>query len=448
MSASVEVKNNTVSFWSQFRNCMFGKRETSVGAEQYQPPPQSSATKPNPTLATVLNLSVGNRSTIQSTPGDHHIKHPVPIISIPASPANSLRKQIKRSNLFDFEIIRVLAQSDGCVLKLAIHKPTGTQVVLKVQCKKLKNTHSIQREAQIMGCLRHPNICLLYNSIDLREEHTMVLEYMSGGDLFDAVEPDVGCPLEEARSYFAQMCNAVYYMHEKNIVHRDLKPENVTLDGKGGVKVIDFGLSICVTSDMRHGVVGTVPYMAPEVIKYYGVKDKEVVEQVDLKAVDVWALGVVLFTLVTGRFPWTQAVKCMSAEYTRYCAGDFSFHPWQTLHPTFITLLQMMLRCDPTQRATVEQIMTFVHEKWQPEVSKPQDALDMAVAKMLTPPISTSSSFASSGSTSPSRQRVTGRHRDSIDLQQPTKPIAVDSKKATTFAAQQRCPVNESTIVV
>ena len=131
----------------------------------------------------------------------------------------------------------------------------------------------------------------------------MVKDFARGGDLFDAIEPEVGLSENKARIYVYQIARGLEFMHSKNLVHRDIKPENIVLaDEKGSsVKIIDFGMTLRSGVHVSR-VCGSIPYTPPEICS----ASDETGFYVD-PSCDVWSLGVLLFCMLTGSFPWEQA---------------------------------------------------------------------------------------------------------------------------------------------
>jgi serine/threonine protein kinase len=161
--------------------------------------------------------------------------------------------------LSDYDLVKIVGESKTATITLAIHRPTQEKVAIKRYQKSERSTH-IYREASIHAKAHHPQIAQLRAFAEGERDIFLVQEYIAGGELFDAVTPDVGCKPEHFRSYALQLCQAVSYLHSKNIAHRDLKPENVMLSGdQKTLKVIDFGLSeYCVDNVKYKQHIGTV----------------------------------------------------------------------------------------------------------------------------------------------------------------------------------------------
>ncbi|CAO2593358.1 Sperm motility kinase [Lemmus lemmus] len=144
--------------------------------------------------------------------------------------------------------------------------------------------------------LNHPYIIKFFHVIDSKDHTYMVLEFTARGYLVTHIEE--GGPLQQrqAQHIFCQIVCAVHYCHDNDIAHRDIKLDNILLDGKGNIKLCDFGLAIRVSSGQRcKGFCGTIEYCAPELFD-----DTEY----DARAVDIWSMAVVLYAMVIARFPF------------------------------------------------------------------------------------------------------------------------------------------------
>ncbi len=196
---------------------------------------------------------------------------------------------------------------DGYVIKRGVGKGGFGEVYFalseggkEVALKLLRNTRD--NEAELRGVaqclnLKHPNLVSLYDlRTDAQGDHWVVMEYVAGEPLNTVINrhPN-GLPTELARQWFIDLCKATAHLHDHGIVHRDLKPGNIFLEN-GTVKVGDYGLSKFIGGSQRTAQtqsVGTVHYMAPEISTgNYG------------KGVDVYAAGIILYEMLTGRVPF------------------------------------------------------------------------------------------------------------------------------------------------
>ncbi|KAF6163893.1 hypothetical protein GIB67_024748 [Kingdonia uniflora] len=176
----------------------------------------------------------------------------------------------------------------------------------------------------------------------------IVLEFITGGELFDKIVNDGRMWEDEARKYFQQLINAVDYCHSRGVYHRDLKPENLLLDMNGNLKVSDFGLSALsqqVRDDgLLHTTCGTPNYVAPEVLNDRGY---------DGTTADLWSCGVILFVLLAGYLPFDDS-NLMNL-YKKISVAEFNCPPWLSLGA--MTLLVRILDPNPMTRITIPEIL-------------------------------------------------------------------------------------------
>lgn len=154
----------------------------------------------------------------------------------------------------------------------------------------------VTREIDILKLIRHPNIIQLFEIIETPKQLFLIMEYVSGGELFDYIVKKQKLKEDEASDFFQQIICGIEYLHELGIVHRDLKPENLLLDHQKQIKLVDFGLSNTYKQgETLKTACGSPCYAAPEMIEgkaYYGSR------------VDVWSTGVILFAMVAGYLPF------------------------------------------------------------------------------------------------------------------------------------------------
>nr|XP_055217610.1 MAP/microtubule affinity-regulating kinase 3 isoform X16 [Gorilla gorilla gorilla] len=221
-------------------------------------------------------------------------------------------------------------------------------VAIKIIDKTQLNPTSLQklfREVRIMKILNHPNIVKLFEVIETEKTLYLIMEYASGGEVFDYLVAHGRMKEKEARSKFRQIVSAVQYCHQKRIVHRDLKAENLLLDADMNIKIADFGFSNEFTVGGKLDTFcGSPPYAAPEL--FQGKK-------YDGPEVDVWSLGVILYTLVSGSLPFDgQNLKELRERVLR---GKYRIPFYMSTDCE--NLLKRFLVLNPIKRGTLEQIM-------------------------------------------------------------------------------------------
>jgi len=299
-----------------------------------------------------------------------------------------VRKQgVSSVEFYDFG--KVLGTGSFAKVREGFHKPTGSRVAVKTYDKaKIKDANQrrrIQQEIRLMEKLNHPRVIRHFEVLETSNRIHLVMECCGGGNLCSYLKRKRRLDEVVARTMLTQILDGLKYMHNLNVVHRDIKLENVLLDQDGSVKLVDFGFSAYVKDKSLKIFCGTPSYMAPEIIKrkeYQG------------KPVDVWSLGVVLYAMVVGRFPFSG--KSYSELYRNVLTGQFKL-PDQ-LSSGVRDLIGKMLVLDPATRWNLNQIethpwltLTALSPKHTPSASKvelvispdPRDDFDESVIKKL-----------------------------------------------------------------
>jgi BR serine/threonine kinase len=248
-----------------------------------------------------------------------------------------------------YSVSRTLGQGASSKVKLAHHSVTGAAVAIKIIRKSMWQQHpelesKAQGEIALMRLADHPHILRLREVLESRNHLYVILEYAEKGELYDLVLSRRGLPEPLALDYFRQILLAVEYLHNLGIVHRDLKAENILLDACDQAKLADFGYARWVGAGLSTTSCGSPHYAAPEVVR--GVA-------YDGKRSDVWSLGVVLFTMLAGHFPFDdESIRNLIHTIKR---GTFQM-------PAFAAdvqdLVRKMLTVDVKQRITIRQIKT------------------------------------------------------------------------------------------
>lgn len=205
---------------------------------------------------------------------------------------------------------KVLGEGFFGSVKVGYHRLSGVPVAIKTLKKQQFLDNGMRyppREVEIMSSLKHPNIFRFFHAISTDTAVYLISELVSGGELFDYASQREHLPESECRVIVRQILSAVAYMHSKGICHRDLKLENILIDAFGVIKIIDFGLGNFFTSGAKLSTFcGSPDYAPPELWRsqpYYG------------PAVDVWAVGVILYILVTGYVPFSQSSHVLEIHY-------------------------------------------------------------------------------------------------------------------------------------
>src|SRR5579864_26706 len=187
-----------------------------------------------------------------------------------------------------------------------LHRDVAVKVVKKEAALDASSSQNLLHEARASSSLSHPNICTIYDVGETDGELYIVMELVEGKSLH-AMSSGAGLPAESVLRYAVQIAAALARAHDRGIIHRDLKSSNIVVTPDGLVKVLDFGLAKRVggglldaptmsfsTVNSASSVSGTLPYMAPEILRG---------DPADARG-DLWALGVVLYEMASGRLPF------------------------------------------------------------------------------------------------------------------------------------------------
>ncbi|EAY19611.1 protein kinase, putative [Trichomonas vaginalis G3] len=175
----------------------------------------------------------------------------------------------------------------------------------------------------------------------------VIQEYCSGGEMFTKVRTGPNIRESEIIRYSLQIISAINYLHTRNIMHRDIKLENIVLDNNGDAKIIDFGLSEVVNDVNLKTHCGTLIYMAPEMLSQ---------RQFDGKAVDIWAIGICIYAMVTRTFPWKSTTD---EELLHEIIQADIFFP-NFVCPTISELLHGTLVKNPSERAPAAELISII----------------------------------------------------------------------------------------
>ncbi|KAH3678123.1 hypothetical protein WICMUC_001687 [Wickerhamomyces mucosus] len=259
---------------------------------------------------------------------------------------NKLYSQFSSQELKEvgnYTIIKLIGEGSFGKVYLANHKLTHTKVVLKTGAKDDPN---LVREVYYHRQFQHPNITRLYEVVISEGLIWMVLEYCPGKELYDYVLSMGRIPIDEVKKLFAQITIAVYYAHSLNCIHRDLKLENILLDKKRNAKLSDFGFTREYESHkLLDTICGTTVYMAPELIqkdKYNGFR------------VDIWSLGIILYTLLYGEMPFDEDNEMA----TKYKIINSEPNYKDDIPKDAIILIQKLLQKNPGLRPLTLEILS------------------------------------------------------------------------------------------
>ena len=232
---------------------------------------------------------------------------------------------------------------------------------------------------------------LLGVQVDVADEKVyMVMELCQGGELFDRIAECGGLAEDEAKRYFVQILHALAHCHDNRVYHRDLKPENILLDAADNAKVADFGLAAVYrhvagdASYLQHTKVGSVMYAAPEVLRSTAAAGY------DAACADIWSLGVILFSMLSGTLPFTCAAEAKCKRYAAVLQHGIGVMCPEHLSPQVTHLLERLLHPDPRRRTTPQEALRSewvygLDSPWPREVLRaPPDEITAARSWTIT----------------------------------------------------------------
>jgi serine/threonine protein kinase len=234
-------------------------------------------------------------------------------------------------------------------VRAAWHRLTGSKVAIKTYDKsKLKDPAHWKRvhsEIKIMEQVSHPRIARMYEAVETPKRMHLIMECLDGGNLCSYVKAKRRLSEDESRKIFFQVLQSIEHLHMLGVTHRDIKLENVLFADNKDIKLIDFGFStVCQPGKRLKVFCGTPSYMAPEIVRR---------TEYEGKPVDMWSLGILLYALLCGCFPFRA--KSYPDLYRRIARGTFAIP--EELSSSVKDLLRQLLTVDVSQRITASAAM-------------------------------------------------------------------------------------------
>ena len=272
-------------------------------------------------------------------------------------------EELGKKSIGQYKLGKTIGEGTFGKVRIGTHTLTGEKVAIKILEKErvidVSDVERVAREIHILKIIRHPYIIQLYEIIETKKELYLIMEYATGGELYNYIVTNTRLNELEACRIFQQIISGVEYLHKLKIVHRDLKPENLLLNDSKDVKLVDFGLSNTYKKgEQLSSACGSPCYAAPEMIagkKYDGLQ------------ADIWSAGVVLFTLLCGYLPFEN--RDTSILYKKILSGKYEV-------PSFVSdkakdFIKGILTVDPLERSTIEDIRNHSWYKiWQTKVKE------------------------------------------------------------------------------
>lgn len=283
-----------------------------------------------------------------------------------------LAAKFKNSPFFqNYDLIAkegILGDGSFSICRKCIHKKTGVAYAVKIVSRRMDTTQEVQL---LRLCQGHPNVVQFVEAFQ-DEAHTyLVLELLTGGELLERIRRRARFTESEACRIFRRLVSAVHYMHSRGVVHRDLKPENLLFTDSSEVatiKVVDFGFARFKPSDnqLMKTPCFTLNYAAPEVLRQASAGNSSAGYT---ESCDLWSLGVILYTMLSGRTPFQSPSRHASAAalMQRIREGEFCFDgpQWDPVSEQAKSVIRGLLTVESQARLTMAELRAhpWVHTK-------------------------------------------------------------------------------------
>lgn len=257
-------------------------------------------------------------------------------------------------SLQDFVFIQAIGHGCSSTVFHVIHQPSGAPCVMKISPKDRMYPEAercIRREINIHSALFHPFILTFYAGFEDQSAFYFLLEYAANGDLLRYIRRHYNGMMPEAdfrRRVLFPLVHTLTYLHNNHIIHRDIKPENILVDKSGTIRLCDFGFSINNYEERPKSFLGTLEYMAPEIIM-----NKRLVYD---SSVDIWSLGVLAYECIVGVSPFFH--PCEKEIMTAILKAEYTVSP--LFSPLMVEFFKRTLHPNPQMRATIQELATLM----------------------------------------------------------------------------------------
>jgi len=253
----------------------------------------------------------------------------------------------------NYKLDKVLGEGSFAVVRKGIKKSTNEEFAIKIIDKtnlESDDQLALQTEVEILSQIDHPNIVKLHEIYDEKTRFNMVMELMTGGELFDRIVEKEHYSEKEAADTIRPIVDAMRYCHSMGIAHRDLKPENLlyaTTDPNSIIKITDFGLAKVINNDLMTTACGTPGYVAPEILTGKGY---------DI-AVDYWSIGVIIYVMLCGFPPFFEDSNEKLFDAIKKGEYEFPSPQWDEISDYAKDLIKKLLVVDPYKRLNADGIL-------------------------------------------------------------------------------------------
>ncbi|CAD8072433.1 unnamed protein product [Paramecium primaurelia] len=337
-----------------------------------------------------VNCGTGNESSDldivsfhtvdKNLPIDYYLQQPNKSLEIFSGQTLNLQpfygtSQQSKITLKDFIFVKCIGVGGFSRVYMVKKKSNGRFYAMKLIDKEFiiqnKKQGIVQNERDIMTVLDHPFIIKLEYAFESKNFIVFVLEFCSGGELFQQLRQVKRMTEDQARFYFTEICLAMFYLHSLSVVYRDIKPENILIDLDGHIRIADFGLSKpnMTEEDYAYSFCGSPEYMAPEMLLKVGHNVQ----------VDHYCLGALLYELVTGLPPYYS--RDTDEIYESILNEELTFPEKLNLSSDIKNLLQGLLCKQPSERLGANKGLTeLLTHSWFKDVDL------IAILQKLVPP--------------------------------------------------------------
>ena len=249
----------------------------------------------------------------------------------------------------DWKLLRELGNGSYGIVYLAENEKTKETAAIKYHNREVLSAEAqtnARKEAAFIESLEHPHIINLYEFIETDKGLSLVLNFAEGGDLLSYMRKNGLMTESNAKKLFVNIVRAIKHAHDNGIIHRDIKLENILLDKNEQPYVADWGFASNWSAGVQQSdFVGSPHYMAPELLKYKPYIGPEI---------DVWSLGVVLYTLASGTMPFLSSIPSMLSA--KIVTGVYSMP--SHLSAECASLIKSMLNPEPLDRIKLDKVLS------------------------------------------------------------------------------------------
>eukprot|EP00742_Colponemidia_sp_Colp-10_P000968 GILJ01001050.1.p1 GENE.GILJ01001050.1~~GILJ01001050.1.p1 ORF type:complete len:296 (-),score=18.25 GILJ01001050.1:635-1522(-) len=240
------------------------------------------------------------------------------------------------------------------------------KIVDKGKLKELEKIHQWE-EVHIQNSLSHPKIIKILHQFEDEDSFYLVMKFMRGGDLFDRIDKHRRFSENITAYYIGSIADALSYLHSRNILHRNLSPENVLFETEAldsPLALADFGFATTMNGRLTHHC-GTRSYMAPE------MEDDARRHRGYGKEIDMWALGVIMYILLTGLMPFVEERDKTLSQVIVEASPLYEEDDWKYISNEAKELVQKLLVKDPSHRLSADGVLThpFI-ARYQPQFAQ------------------------------------------------------------------------------